>query len=434
MNALDPQAASATLEQRRGMRNAIFAQSCGALGMLAFNNGLMLLYLTQQQFSSAQIMLFLAIPSVTQALTLLFFGYHADRKGLKRSVIAGSIVAGVGFGGITLSGFADGIAMTIVVALGILLFGLGVAMFSAGWFAILGPLVPKPMRGSFFGRMRLSWQFTGFLFGVVCTFVLSKDSPTATFQGIFMLVTAAMLARVVFIARMPELEKPSASADGFFASLAQISRAPGYASFCCYVFLITLSTSAAPNLFGLIEKNTLAFGDTTIVWMGNLFMIGAVGGFFIGGLAVDKLGTKPVFLIGHFSYALVLFGFLARDFQPLPVQVWLGALNFCFGMVAAFASIAISTEMLALIPPHNRSLSTCVCMALQLAGSGLSGMLSAGAIKMNLFSPRWEIAGSGLSGYDTMLLLFGVQVLVLVVALGLVPSVIGKVGYSGKVE
>jgi MFS family permease len=421
-------------EQRRGMRAAVYGQAFGALGFLCFSNGVLLLYMTKQEFSSAAIMFFLALPWLTQSLILLPSAYFADRKGKKKIGVPGTAISASGFLVLTLSGFLPPAMAQYTIALGIMFYAIGQAMFGAGWFALLSPIVPAEIRGTFFGNMRVTWQFVGFLFGVGTTAFLTKDSPMPVFQCILALVTAGMVTRVFFTGHIPELEHPVPNSRPMLDCIGDVMRAPGYASFCCYVFLITLTTANAPTLIGLIEKESLGFGDNAIVWMGNLLMLGCVFGFLFGGRIVDRLGTKPVFLICHFAFGLVLFGVLSRHLLPIPAIVWLGFLSLVYGVISAASSIAISTEMLALIPSENKSLASALCTTLQVAGSAFSGLLSAGAIRLGIFRSDWSFAGAPVTGYDAQLLVFGVAVVILVVALGLVPSVIHKAQWVPKGE
>jgi hypothetical protein len=317
---------------------------------------------------------------------------------------------------------------------GILIYALGNAMFGACWYSLLSPVVPPDMRGSFFGRLRLTWQVCGFFFGVICTFFLGSDSPLIVFQAILGLVFLGLFVRIFFIAQIPEIEPPVPDSRGIIESTSAILRAPGYASFCCYTFLITLVTANAPALFALIEKESVHFGDDRIVWMGNLYMIGAVLGYFAGGWMVDHVGTKAMFLVSHFLFAVLLFAFLGRAYTPVPLIYYLGLVNFMYGAVTAASSIAISTEMLALIPAENKSLSTGLCTTLLVAGGALSNLLCASALKLKMFQSEWQFAGSTVGPYDAVLLICAVFVAILVVALGLVPSVIHKATWTPKGE
>lgn len=418
--------------QQRGIRVSIWGQVVGCLGYLSFSNQTLFLYFTNMRFSSAQTVLLLTLPGIVQALALLPCAYIADRRGKKSMGVLGCSVMTAGFAAISISGFLqDGFSEPVIV-LGVVGYGLGQAMFSASWFALLSPLVPTPIRGRYFGKMRLSWQVAGIFFGLAASSFLMKDSPTLTYQIIFMIVTLGMTARVVLYGYIPELEKPEPGGKGIVESVLEIMRVNGYASFCCYVFLITLVTFAAPSLFALVEKKHMQFGDNAIGWMGNLYMIGSMFGFMAGGWMVDRLGTKPVFLICHFTYATVLILFLARNMIPAPPAVYLGILNGVYGLVWAASTIAVSTEMLALIPPENKSLATGLCQTLLMAGQALAGFFSAGAIDLGIFNKGWKFFGHPMSDYDAQLLLNSTLVLVLVVALGLVPSVIRKAEWVPK--
>jgi MFS family permease len=420
--------------QARAMRDTIYGQCFGSLGYLSFSNGLLFLYLAKQGISSEAIMVILALPSMIGAMNIMPAGYYADRRGKKRITMPGTFLTAAGFVCIASAGFFEPVLSRVASVAGIVLYSIGQGMFNATWFALLSPIVPPGIRGSYFGRMRLTWQVVGFLFGVCSTFLLRKDSPLIIFQAILGLVACGMLVRTFFVARIPELEAPVPDERSIIEAATAIVRAPGYASFCCYVFLITLVTANAPSLFALIEKESVGFGDDSIVWMGNLYMIGAVMGFLAGGYMVDQVGTKAMFLVSHLSFGLLLCSFLARDFVPLPHLYSLGAIHFFYGAVWAASSIAISTEMLALIPPENKSLSTGLCTTLLVAGGALSSVLSAGALKLNMFQAHWNFAGSIVSAYDALLLICAVAVVILVVALGLVPSVIRKAMWMPKGE
>ncbi len=104
----------------------------------------------------------------------------------------------------------------------------------------------------------------------------------------------------------------------------------------------------------------------------------------------------------------------------------MGALNVAFGLISAGVSVAVSTEMMSLAPAVNKSLSTPLCTTLQVAGGGLASLFSAGAINLGILSVNWTIFGHARSAYDSILLINGLLVVMLVVSLGLVPSVIAK--------
>lgn len=415
-----------TPAQRRGMRLAILAQCFGCLGMLAFNNNLVLLFLSASGFRRAWVVGLLALPMVADTLARIPAAYASDRFGKKRVGLIGMCVGVAGFSSLILSGWAEQPYARMLVVMGVIAAGAGSSIMSSSWFALLSPIVPEHLRGRFFGRLRFAWQSVGIVFAGVCAWVLSEDASVAKYQVILLAVAAALVVRIVVYLRIPELEPPTGGTPPFKAALAQTLRGPNYMSFCAYVFLLTLFTGSCPTFFGMVEKQVLELGDGQVAWMGNLMMIGSVTGFALGGRAVDRLGTKPVFMSCHFAYSAVLLLFLCRGAVPGPVVYVVGALRFCFGLVAAASSIAISTELLALIPAENKSLAASVCSGLQRAGAAMAGVLAAWFLELGILSESWRLWGMPLSSYDALLLGCGIMVALLVVTLGLVPSVIGK--------
>ncbi len=100
--------------------------------------------------------------------------------------------------------------------------------------------------------------------------------------------------------------------------------------------------------------------------------------------------------------------------------------NLAYGVVSASSSIAISTEMLALIPPKNKSLTTSIFMVMWRAGGALSGAITAWVLSVGVLNESWTLWGQTLTRCDTILLAFAVMIFILIITLGLVPSVLRK--------
>lgn len=417
--------------QRAGMRNAIVQAAASSPAYLAFTNGLILLYLSAQGVSSERIVLYLAVPLIASGLGMLPAAYFADRIGRRRVGIVGICMELAGFSLITASASMPPHLIEAVTAAGIALHSAGGALYVACWFALLSPIVPEGMRGRFFGKLRYIWQVFCIFFTAACALNLSAESPLYVFQIVNAIITALLLVRIWFYIRIPDLET-SRPAQGFFGSMSLIVREPGFMSFCAYVFLLMLFTTACPTLFGLIEKRVLGWGDSKILWMGNLYMVGAVVGFVFGGRMVDRWTTKPVFMLCHFGYGVLMLLFLARSVAPEFIVWVVGTIHLLFGVVWAASSIAISTEMLALVPADSKALSTSFCMTLHRGGGALSGAVTAAALKLGMLNESWQFMGQTLTRYDTILVAFGVMVILLVVTLGLVPSVLRKAEWVSR--
>jgi MFS family permease len=176
-----------------------------------------------------------------------------------------------------------------------------------------------------------------------------------------------------------------------------------------------------------MQKDVFGFSPAQIQLMGTLFLSGSIAGNLVGGRMVDRWGTRIVFLIAHISYAVIVLGMLARAWIPLPLPVQVGLFAFLFNSMEAVKGIAMTSEMLELIPSRNKSLSTAVCMTLFSLGVGTSQLLVSQAIRWNMLAAEWTMLGETFSAYDTLLLGFGVMLVILLATIGLVPKVVKNV-------
>jgi MFS family permease len=406
-------------------------QCSGYITHVAFGNGLILLYLNARHVSSATILILLALPELLIFLTNVPCSYWCDRLGSKRIGIPGLLINTLGFGCLMLSSFFEGALAQFLIWVGIIVYSIGFGLFSAGWYALLIPLVPAPMRGRFFGKLRFSWQLVAVVFAGVCARALGEDSPLSAFQLVLGILLVGGVLRIYFYSRIPQLDLPRAG-PGFRAALGDALQAPGYLSFCCYVFLLSLFTQSCPTFFALVQKEKMQLGDSQVIILSAMLMIGAVLGFLIGGKAVDRVGTKLVFLVCHFLLGAILILFLMRDLLPFPAFISVGIFNFLFGMALSASNIAISTETLALLPAENKALAVSVSTVLYNGGKALSGLLGSWALKLGILKESWTLMGAQMSAYDTLLLVSAVMIVLLVVTLGLVPSVVRKAEWIPK--
>ena len=175
----------------------------------------------------------------------------------------------------------------------------------------------------------------------------------------------------------------------------------------------------------------LLWSKVEIVFIGNLLVVGALAGFFLGGRMIDRFGTKYVFLCCHFGFGIILLLFLLRNLFTEEIRIVVGILTILFGMVQAASSIAMTSETLALIPPKNKSLATGLWFTLYSGGTGLSGVLSGQALELGVFNESWIWLGQqSIRSYDGLLLLSVTMVLLMTVTLGMIPSMIKK-GLAG---
>ncbi|QHI68944.1 MFS transporter [Tichowtungia aerotolerans] len=407
---------------QKRLRLIIYTQCVGTVSMVLLQNGFVLTYALKLGIPPHGILLLFSMQPLIGMLLTLPLAYAADCFGKKRIGAFGATLSAIGFLLLPAAGslpWSSG-----ALWLGILVFSVGIAANTASWFALLSPIIPAEVRGRFFGKLRVSWQTVGLIFSLVVAGLLKWRESISLYQLVLVIAGLLLVVRRCLYTKIPELEPQRAKGDGFFRSLGRVIKIPGYMSFCCYLFLLGLFTGASVTLFGLLEKQELGFSDSRIVVMGNLLAIGSIAGFFVGGKMVDRFGTHRVFLVTHGLFAVALTGFCIRGLLPLD-PVWLaGLMTITFGMVNAAFGIAASSEMLALIPPEDKSLSTGVYTTLTWAGVAASNLLVGQTLRLGVLSPEWQLGTLTLSAYDTILLGSAILMGLSSVTLGLVPSVL----------
>ncbi len=402
----------------------IFAVCASIMPQLFFKNGFLLAYLLKLGLKSSDVLILLSLPSVLMFFLSIPFAYFADNYGKKKIGASGIIFTIFGFFFIIQAGFHDPeIAIKFIVG-GIVLFSIGISALLSGWFALLSPLIKEEIRGSFFGNLRVSWQIFAIGCSVLLTFILERNASIGTYQLILAFFTSLLFLQMFLYLRIPEIETGDYKEKSLWKIAIGIPEIPGYMPFCAYAFLLMLATGAWPVTLGLLEKNVLYFTDDTIVHMGTMLFLGAMVGFYTGGKMVDKFGSKMVFLGVHFSYFLFLFLVILRDLIPFPQVSYFSFLTCGLGLIQAASSIALTSEMMALTPTKNKSVTISLCMSLQWGGAAISGVISGKLIAFGILSKTWNLNGLTLSNYDTLILFSSIMVFVLIVTLGLIPSVI----------
>ena len=418
----------------KGLKAAVISQIFGALGMNSFTNGIMLLYMSVLGVTHVRILVYLAIPNVMSTVFRLPVAYFADRFGKKRFGLIGQFMVALGYSTVPFAGLFSLRTAEVLLVFGFTVLAVGKMLFAAGWIATISPLIQEERRGRVFATMRFIFRVVHIIVAGICGWVLSENPPIGRFQIITSVMAVGFFIRVILYRNVPEPEVEQPHTGSFTKTLGNVVRIDGYAGFCAYVFLLTLFTAGCGSLFALIEKNTLAISSGWVVHLANISIIGGMFGLFAGGQAVDRWGTKHVFLTCHFGFGLGILGFLIRGVMPFPLLVTLGGVHFFVGFIAAASGIAIITELLALIPGENKALSTSLGISMGLAGAALSGLISAAILKANLIKETWVFFGNEMSQYDAILMAYAAMIVLMVVTLGLVPSVLRKPDYMPQIQ
>jgi MFS family permease len=414
-------------QRKKLYRQAITSQTLGMQGIMAFSNGILLLYMTMLGISPAKTITYLSLPVAISVVLRLPVAYRLDQIGGRKIGIFGVFLTAIGFTIIPIGGFFPLKQAEYIILTGIVILAIGKTFFAPTWLPIIDGFINPDKRGSFFARLRLTIQLTGLGVSALTAWFIKDNAPLSKYIIILFILAGCLYGRWYYYAKIPEIvsKKTKPPSAGFFKSLKEIMSNGDFTSFCLYVFLFSLFTAGCGTLFSLVEKNVVGLSGSTIILLTNTSTIGGILGLSIGGKIIDKYGSKFAFLFCHLGFVGTIAIFLGRNMILTPI-ILIGLAHFAIGLLTAFSGLARSTETLALIPEHNKALSTSFAMSLTLGAQSLSGLMSAWAISLNLINSDWTFFGKVMSNFDGILLIYGVMTFLMILALSLVPSVVRK--------
>lgn len=158
----------------------------------------------------------------------------------------------------------------------------------------------------------------------------------------------------------------------------------------------------------------------------NLLFIGNMIGLYIGGQMIDRFGTKPVFFICHLSFGAILSLIVVRQIFPITTEYIYGFFMLVYGVVAGKSSVAISTEILNTASEKNKALSISILFMMFSAGKAISAVVAGQILNLHILNKQWSLGNLSLNQYDALLCGCAIMIILLVVTLGLVPSIIKK--------
>jgi MFS family permease len=414
-------------ERRSALTRAIIAQTAGIQAMQVIKaNTLFVLYSKSVGISDSLVLFFVGLSDVVPALLVLPAAYFADRVGKKRIGTLGTVLTLVGFAVVTAVGSVPESVVGYLIGLGVAVWALGQACFSAGWISLLSPLILPGERGRFFGSLRVSWQLVAVAYAGLASLVLAQRDSTAIYQLLFLIPLVGLAIRVIFYRSVPDVDRGGATHPNPLVVARRILKHPGTVPFATYAFILLLFTFAAPQVFALLEKEWLQLGSGTVVLLANVTRVGALVGFWFGGRLVDRHGARPFFVGTHALFGVIISAFAFHSlFGALLVPIYV-ALHAAFGIVLAVSAIVLTAETLSVSPSADRAFGLAMLLSVQQGGRALSGLLVSALLGLDILNDSWSHGIVEFGRYDSVLLLLGLMTLVMLVTLGLVPSVAGR--------
>jgi len=229
----------------------------------------------------------------------------------------------------------------------------------SAWFPLLYHIVPRAIRGRYFGSMRRAWQLTSLVAIFLCAAVLGDDPGYGRFMVVLAPIVLLQGGRVWFYRRLPDPPPVDPSSAGYeWRDILVPLRDQAFVQFVLFVMLVSIVQYATVPFVVPFLRTELAFPASTTLYSTGGFGLGSALTLTAWGRLADRRGTRFVFLLG--------------------------------GLVAASA-LAVVT----ITPEYGRApllAAVCAFSGMLLAGAGTAGVGIAYTVRLMRMAPRLRMA------------------------------------------
>nr|MDJ0848320.1 MFS transporter [Myxococcota bacterium] len=345
------------------------------------------------QMALARVFLLLQLPALRLVARLskrsILIGAHAF-------ALAGAVPL-LAFRPLSESG-GDGSRAVALAAFGAV--AIGISVSNTVWFPMLRGYVEPERIGRFFGTLRTGWHLTLIVFFLVSQAWLARHP--GDFAPLFAFAWALGLARIAFIARLPERSERTGERIRMREALA-LTRQPAMRRYLLGVaWGQAVRVATLPFVVTLLRRE-VGFSEAQVVWTTVATFAGGLASLYLWGRVVDRVGAEPVFrwtALGMGVLVIALVAVSGRDTATLLAVV---AFFFVHTALASGFGVADTHVLFGLIPSHapSRGLvlaSVCVGsaagLAPALAGSLLDAALGGADDRLDVY--RSFFVGMGL--------------------------------------
>lgn len=234
------------------------------------------------------------------------------------------------------------------------------------------------------------------VFLLLASAIVGDHARLSILQWIIGVTVLGLLMRMWFIYRMDECPARKES-QAFRVVVANILNNRPLVGFAIYLFCLYCVVNATVPVAFVFAKNALHLPDNMIVFASAGQFLGMIAGFVLSGRVVDRYGSKMIFLIAHFGFGMANLLFLMVHDSS---HGWaLIALVLLYGFLTASASVAGTSETMALAGTRNRILSLAFVSTLLTGGEGISRLIASGVLGMGILAPSWTLAGVNMTQF-----------------------------------
>ncbi len=364
-------------------------------------------------------------------LCIIPMAFVAEKTGYQKLILRITMLAAFAYYMVVASPlFGGGKFSVSVMILMLVLFAFCNTGYLAGWYPMLDTFLLPERRSLYLSSMRFSWQLSSAVFLCAAGIFVGKSPSLLQLQCVLLIAATLFLGRIFFIARIPSFKAENIHRRYGFRGGLQIALAnKPLAGYSVYLFILNLAAYGTLPLATIYLKKHLHAPDNLIVLISGLSMVGMLLGSIGTGRIITRRGIKDTLLGIHIMFALVNFALFFIGEWNCVTGILTALLMMAYSFTFAAASIASTSEMMALATPGNKAMAMAFCGTFYYTGSGLSRLISSLVLGSGMLAPQWRIGSMSICHYQTLFLIYAVMIVFAAIFLVVVPAIFPKGEY-----
>ena len=413
-------------ERRRGRIYAFCACYFGCISeVMLDSSAIIILYISMLGGSKLEVMLSTGFSAVFSMVAMIPCAFLISRIGAKRAVTAACLAGCAGYLLMAAAPFF-GPYQKAAVMTGCLIYCAQRSLYGAAWYPMLDVFLRPQDRGSFFGTMRFTYMIlAGTLFFLIGK-LMGKEPPIALMQTVIGITGLLILGRLFCMLRFPENPEEKKFRLNIKNALGISIRNGPLVSYAAYACLLLLAQTSLVPVTLLYLKNHVKLDPGTVQIFSTVGIAGLVTGYFSYGFLQKKLKIKHLETSVHLTLTLaaLLLAILHKD---TPGFICIAGVIYFFILFAnATFGCNNSIELLALARPGNKPMAMAFLQTYQNLGVSIGRGGTALILGANLLMPSWNLGSLEICSYQTLFLLYGSLLAILLVLFPTLPAIVPK--------
>lgn len=415
-------------ERRTARINAYASAWFGCIAeVMMDSSAIIILYMALMQGSDFMAMMTTTISGICFMFLFIPFAVLIQHIGLKTAVKYACLMGCAGYLLMASAPFFGPVFAKYAILAGVCLYALQRPLYGATWYPMLDAFLRPQDRGEFFGFLRFTYMLLSGAIFFLIGLAMGTEPPVWLMQVTTGVTGLLILGRWYFINQFPEDPNRQMGHIDLRKSLIVAQANSSLTGYSVYACLFSMAYTIFYPLTLIYLKTYVQLPAGQVQILSTVGIAGSVSGFFLYGKLLQKTSLRILELIVHFSFIAIAFllFFYGKDTPGFTCMI-----TFLIFLTMFSTSIFLcnnSGEIMALATPNNKLMATAFCQTYANIGTAAGRGASSLLIGTVILAPSW-VSGSGIvySKFQSIFLLFGCLLAILLVLMPLMPSIIAK--------